>query len=432
MKINQIAKPLRREERINPNKEYKILGLRLEGRGLFLREQKFGREIKSDRLFKIKKGDFIYSRLFGWRGSFDIVSEKFDNCFVSSEFPTFILDENQVNAEYLLKYFLLPSILREVERLCEGTTKASRNRFKENKFLNFNIELPPINNQIEIKNKLNTFSNKNKSFNEIQSSNIGFVSSLRQQILQEAVQGKLISQDPKDESASELLKKIKVEKEKLIKEGKIKKGKELPSISEDEIPYEIPKGWEWCNLDNLGDTQTGTTPSTSNSNYFNGNIPFIKPADISNKRINYFNESLTEEGLKQGRLIPKDSLMMVCIGGSTGKTFYTDRECSCNQQINTIKGLGGIMGKFLFHFTSSSYFQERVWSLSTGSATNIINKQKWASIPFPLPPLSEQKRIVEKVDKLMAYCDELEKQVKENQVNSEKLMESVLGESFGR
>jgi len=253
---------------------------------------------------------------------------------------------------------------------------------------------------------------------------------LKQSILQEAVQGKLIPQDLKDEPAKELLKKIKKEKEKLIKEGKIKKGKELPAIEEDEIPYELPEGWVWCRLGDLGETQTGTTPSTNNSNYFNGNIPFIKPADISKNGINYFNESLTEEGLNHGRLIPKDSLMMVCIGGSTGKSFFTDRDCSCNQQINTLKGSMGITGKFLFYFTSSTYFQDSVWNLSTGSATNIINKQKWASIPFPLPPLPEQKRIVAKVDELMKSCDELEEQVKKNKKSSELLMSAVLRESF--
>ena len=256
------------------------------------------------------------------------------------------------------------------------------------------------------------------------------ISQLRQSILQEAVSGKIVPQNPKDESASELLKKIKSERQKLINEGKIRKEKQLSPISEDDIPYQLPKGWEWVRLGDLGETQTGTTPSTTKSEYFGGIIPFIKPADICPNGINYSNGSLTEEGLNQGRLIPPDSLMMVCIGGSTGKSYYSDRDCSCNQQINTIKGLCGLSGKFLFYFTASPYFQGRVWTQSTGSATNIINKQKWASIPFPLPPLSEQRCIIEKVDQLMKLCDELEAKIKENQTNSELLMEAVLKEAF--
>lgn len=84
----------------------------------------------------------------------------------------------------------------------------------------------------------------------------------------------------------------------------------------------------------------------------------------------------------------------------------------------------------MHYFTSSPFFQERIWSQSTGSATNIINKQKWASILFPLPPLKEQRRVVEKIDKLMKYCDELEEKIKENKKNSELLMETILKETL--
>jgi len=105
------------------------------------------------------------------------------------------------------------------------------------------------------------------------------VQKLREMILQLAVQGKLVPQDPKDEPASVLLEKIKAEKERLLKEGKIKKSKSLPSIKLGEIPYEIPIGWEWIRLGEMGFTQTGTTPSKSNPAYFGKYIPFIKPAD---------------------------------------------------------------------------------------------------------------------------------------------------------
>ncbi|WLF70974.1 restriction endonuclease subunit S [Clostridium septicum] len=235
------------------------------------------------------------------------------------------------------------------------------------------------------------------------------VKKLREMILDLAVRGKLVEQDPNDEPASVLLERIKKEKERLIKEKRIKKEKPLAEISEEEKPFELPDGWKWTRLGDIGITQTGTTPSTKNEEYFNGDIPFIKPADISGNGIIYTNESLTELGLKNGRLIPKNSVMMVCIGGSIGKNYFTSMDCSCNQQINAITPLANVDSKFIHYTVSSRYFFNKVLEISTGSATPIINKSKWEQIILQFPPLEEQKRIVEKVDSLMSFCDKLEK-----------------------
>jgi type I restriction enzyme S subunit len=248
---------------------------------------------------------------------------------------------------------------------------------------------------------------------------------LNQAILQEAVQGKLVPQDPKDEPASELLKRIKAEK---AKSGK--KEKPLPPIKPEEIPFEIPENWVWCRLGEIGTTQTGTTPPTANKEFFGKDIPFIKPADISLSGINYENEGLTWSGLEKGVLIKADSLMMVCIGGSTGKSNYTNRDVSCNQQINAIKGLCGITGQFLQYFLQSPYFQKAIWAKSSGGTTPIVNKSKWESIPIPLPPLSEQKRIVAEIEKQFAKTKQLKEHIIANQQATEQLLKALLHQAF--
>lgn len=235
--------------------------------------------------------------------------------------------------------------------------------------------------------------------------------SLRNVILQLAIEGKLVDQDPSDEPASELLKKIKAERDQLVAEKKIKKPKKLEPIIEDEIPFEIPGSWEWVRLVDYGYSQTGTTPSTKKSEFYNGAIPFIKPADITPKSIRYSNESLSELGLSAGRSIEKGSNMMVCIGGSTGKSFYTDRQVSCNQQINTLTPLADIDCKFTHYILTSSYFYEKVWELSTGTATPIINKSTWDSIVVPMPPLQEQRKIIQCVESLMNTINDLEERL---------------------
>lgn len=300
------------------------------------------------------------------------------------------------------------------------------------------VPVPPISEQksfIELFNKLNDSSTKLQSEFLNQSS---YLSLLRQAILQEAIEGKLTAawrkKNPKlisgDNHASKLLEKIKTEKERLIKEGKIRKDKPLLPITKGEEMFALPYGWVWCRLGDWGVTQTGTTPSTFDTANTGCFIPFIKPADISLKSIDYANEGLSEKGLEDGRLILKGSVLMVCIGGSIGKSYFTDRNVSCNQQINCITPLARIESKLLQFFLQSKYFQFEVWDKAMKSSTPIINKGKWEAIPLPMPTLAEQQAIVERVEKLMAIIDELGKQVTDRKDKSERLMQSVLREAF--
>ena len=273
------------------------------------------------------------------------------------------------------------------------------------------IPLPSVAEQLRIVQKVDELFEIIDELSENKEAMIKNISDTRNKVLQLAIQGKLVEQNPEDTPVSVLLEEIRKEKETLIKEKKIKKEKPLPEITEEEKPFEIPKGWEWVRLGEIGVTQTGTTPSTSKSEYFNGEVPFIKPADISSKGINFDNESLTLLGLEKGRRIEKDSVLMVCIGGSIGKSYYTDRLCSCNQQINSITPLMNINNKLIYYFISTQYFYNKVIETATGTATPIIKKSNWEKIIIPLPSVAEQQRIVKKVDEIMAYLDELEKTI---------------------
>ena len=257
------------------------------------------------------------------------------------------------------------------------------------------------------------------------------VNKLRHVILQLAVQGKLVPQDPNDEPASELLKRIKAENEKLITEGKLKKENPLPPIKPDEIPYEVPKGWEWVRLRELGQTQTGTTPPTSNHEYFGSDYPFIKPADISDKGIKYNSgEGLSQKGIEKGRLVKALSVLMVCIGGSIGKVNFVDRDCSCNQQINVITPYNGVDYLLINYFMASPYFQNEVIKNAPSTTLPILSKGKWEVILVPLPPFAEQNRIVSKINQLMKLCDELKSKLQQSQKDNELLMQAFLQKVF--
>ncbi|MCX9039759.1 restriction endonuclease subunit S, partial [Citrobacter portucalensis] len=146
------------------------------------------------------------------------------------------------------------------------------------------------------------------------------IDALKQTILQLAVMGKLVPQDPNDEPAYELLKRIEQEKAQLVKEGKIKKQKPLPPVSDKEKPFELPKGWEWCRIAELGICSTGKTPSTSNSSYYSGKIPFLGPGDITpDGCISIGEKFVSVDGAEKSTIAYKNDILTVCIGGSIGK-----------------------------------------------------------------------------------------------------------------
>lgn len=236
------------------------------------------------------------------------------------------------------------------------------------------------------------------------------ISKLRELILELAVRGKLVPQDANDEPASILLEKIAAEKAQLIKKKIIKKTKPLPLISSEDKPYELPVSWAWIRLGDTGISSTGKTPKTSETKFFNGDIPFIGPGQITTNNVILTPEkTLTEEGLEQSTEALEKDIMMVCIGGSIGKSAVVDRRIGFNQQINSIRPLL-VNHKYLLFSLQAKDFYSRLISESTGSATPIINRGKWDLLLIGLPPLAEQQRIVAKVDELMLLCDQLEQQ----------------------
>ena len=256
---------------------------------------------------------------------------------------------------------------------------------------------------------------------------------LKNSILQMAVEGKLVPQHPNDEPASILLERIREEKHRLIAEGKAKFPKGGESVIyfgsdgspyekrvdakrrvlsdkciADEVPFEeLPEGWAWARLETLGILQTGKTPSTQKNDFFNGDIPFITPGDITYENtLLQVKRSLTTLGAQYSRCIRSGSVLQVCIGGSTGKTAQAITGCAFNQQINSLTCCIAQMDGYAFCILTSPVVQNRLRLLGSGTATPIINKSVWGQFLLPIPPLAEQRRIVERVGELMPLVEE--------------------------
>lgn len=271
------------------------------------------------------------------------------------------------------------------------------------------IPLPPLEEQHRIVAKIEEIlpyiDQYDKAYTKLEAFNKKFPEDMKKSILQMAMQGKLVEQRPEEGTADELYEQIVAEKARLIKDGKIKKEKPLPEITEDEIPFEIPSSWKWVRLSQAGFTQTGNTPSKTHPEYFGSTIPFVGPGDIANGKIS-FSKGLSETGRAVARVAYANSILQVCIGGSIGKCAICNQEVTFNQQINIIYPVISL-SKYLYYVLDSSYFKEFMRNNAGGTATPIINRSVWDSIVVPLPPLEEQKRIVAKIEELLPYCNQL-------------------------
>ena len=236
---------------------------------------------------------------------------------------------------------------------------------------------------------------------------------LRQKILDLAIHGKLVQQDPNDEPASVLLERIRDEKERLIKEGKIKRPKKSKATSDkphyENVPFEVPSSWVWTTLGDIAEIITGNTPSKDIKEYYSGNIPFFKPTDLE-QGINtkYSKDRLTPLGFEQSRKLPANSVLVTCIGATIGKTGLTTVEGTCNQQINAIIPTSAILAKFLFYVCVSDYMQHEIKANASATTLPILNKANFSKIAITIPPLQEQSRIVKSIEHWLSLVDCIE------------------------
>ena len=275
------------------------------------------------------------------------------------------------------------------------------------------LPIPPLAEQHRIVTKIEVFLPKVEEYGKAQDAlnklNIELPERLKKSILQEAIEGRLVPQDPNDEPASVLLDKIRQEKAQLVKAGKLKKKDLIEApISEDEIPFNIPESWEWGKVNFAGEVITGGTPSKSESKYYGNDYPFYKPADLE-QGINTINsvDSLSLEGYNHSRKLPKDSILVTCIG-SIGKTGLIRKEGTCNQQINAIiPNLRLFVPEYLYYYILSPTFQEAMQENSSSTTLSILNKNKFSQLLLAIPPLAEQHRIVEKLEQLLGENEKL-------------------------
>ena len=350
------------------------------------------------------KGNVLYSKLRPYLNKCVIAPK---NGFCTSEILPLDFGE-QIYNKYAQLYLMSPFFVDYTNSLSFGV-KMPRLGTEDGKKALF--PLPPLSEQKRIVDAIEKFmpliEEYGKKETELKAFNEQIGTFTKKAILQEAVQGKLVPQIAAEGNAKKLLEEIKKEKAKLIKEGKLKKEKPLPEISENEIAFDIPESWRWCRLGEIGDWKAGSTPSRSNPELYNGNIPWLKTGDLTDGDINEIPECISEKALESCsmRLNPIGSVLIAMYGATIGKLGILKIEATTNQACCACVPYNGIYNKYLFYYLMSQKkdFTEK----AEGGAQLNISREKLVVHLLPLPPYEEQKRIVNAIEKLLPLCEKL-------------------------
>lgn len=250
------------------------------------------------------------------------------------------------------------------------------------------------------------------------------IGKLQELILDMAVKGRLVPQDPNDEPASMLLEKIKAEKESLIKEKKIKKEKQPPSVAEEDINYELPRGWSWVKLGQIGQIVGGGTPNTKVAEYFSENeVAWLTPADLNGLKDKYIGSGrryISKLGLEKSsaQLLPKGSVLFSS-RAPIGYVAIALNDLSTNQGFKSCVPYILELNEYLYYYLK--HIAKKVDEKASGTTFKEVSGKIVSNLSLALPPLNEQKRIVKKVDQLMSFCEELKKRLEKKQKREERL-----------
>ena len=373
-----------------------------------------------------------------------------------------------INKDYFL-YFLNTKLYKD--EILNKASATGQPKMNKNEFRSLTFSLPPLNEQkrivekldylMEFCDKLEAHLEKKVKFGSLSAKSVlnsvsncssyeeleealrfiienfkdltlsdGAVKELKNAILSLAVRGKLVPQDESDEPASVLLERIREDKESFVKAKRIKKDKSLPEIGDTERLFDIPKTWIWDRLPNITIFQEG--PGILAKDFREKGIPLIRLSGmktnvVSLEGCNYLDEEMVSEKWAHFKLDIGD--IVVSSSASMGKVAIVDEStvgCIPYTGLIRFKMLGGLNDKYFIYFMQSPEYIGQINAQKSGTTIKHYGPTHLKKMIMPLPPVNEQKRIVEKVEKLMQLCDELELRIEKSKKYSEKLMESIL------
>ncbi|EAI3905359.1 restriction endonuclease subunit S [Campylobacter lari] len=340
-----------------------------------------GLKNSSAKLFK--KGTLLYS-IFATLGEVAILDI---DATTNQAIAGINIKENNINSLYLM--YFLRSIKDEI---CSKGRGVAQNNLNLTILKQIKIPLPPLQEQERIVGILDESFAKIDESIKILEQDLLNLDELMQSTLQKAF-------DPLKDNAKE--------------------------------NYKLPQGWEWKSLGEIGEIITGTTPSKNNPNFYGNEYPLFKPSDLNGDMIIKFaSDNLSKLGFDNARNLPKDTILVVCIGASIGKVGLSGVNGSCNQQINAIIPNSAFVSKYLFFVCLSNYFQEILKKNASQTTLPIINKTEFSKLQIPMPSLKEQEQIASYLDELSSNVKNLKQNYQMQIKNLQELKKSLLDKAF--
>ena len=350
----------------------------------------------------------------------------------SNPFPIAVADSHvtvlrplNVLSDYIYKYIMSPHVQVGFEDLCDGST--NQKELSLTTVCDFLVPLPSQSEQARISSTVQKLLEIIEAIENDKTDLSDLIKQTKDKVLDLAIRGKLVSQDPNDEPADKLLEEIREEREKLIKEGKLKRDKNETFIYknsddnsyyeqidgetvciDDDLPFEIPNSWRWCRLGNIGDWGAGATPNRNKPEYYNnGMIPWLKTGDLNDGYINTIPEYITEQALKETSVCikPKGTILIAMYGATIGKLGILNIDSTTNQACCACQCIY-INNLYLFYYLMSQ--RNNFKKMGLGGAQPNISRELLVNYYFALPPINEQLKIVSKIKDIFAQLDTIQ------------------------
>ncbi len=438
VKIGDFLKRIKRPVQIVDDVEYKLVTIRINHKGVALRELKRGAEVKSN-MYEVRNGDFVLSGIDARNGAFGIISEELDGAIVTNDYWYFNVDEAIIDKQFFLTLTSTSWFDEICKRGSDGTTQ--RIRLQKDKFFDQEIMLPSIEEQKLLAKKVNAIQKKQLAISEEIAQQKELVTKLKQSILQDAISGKLTQEwranNPNIEPATQLLKQIKATKQQQIKEGKLRKEKPLDPIDESTLPFPIPPTWTWCRLGDFGILKRGKSkhrPRNDKQLFERGTYPFIQTGDVAKARnnndlITTINGYYNDFGLKQSEMQTIGTLC-ITIAANIAECGFLGFEACVPDSIVCFSSIHNCSEKYVYYYLAIA--KKELEKYAPATAQKNINLGILNDLLIPIPPIDEQKLIVDMIYRKLHTCRNIESQIDNTTQTAQQLTKSILTETFER
>jgi type I restriction enzyme S subunit len=420
---------------VDPSAEYPLLGIRLDAQGPFHRETVVGTQTSATRLYEVRTGDFIYSRLFAWRGAFGLIRHELDGFFVSNEFPTFRANDDRLDLRFLFYWLRLPDVLRRVEADCTGSTPLTRNRYKEQFFLNLEIPLPSLDQQRRIVAKIDALAAKIDEARALQQQSSIINNSFWSAALNAAFKGELVPNNVATQSAQELLAYSAAAYATFIETKANNAHPHKPRMLA-EGSYQLPVGWAWTTLGSvlthLVDCVNDTPDfADSDTGYIGLKSTNIRPYLLDLRQKWFVSESDFRSWNRRETPLAGD--IVLTREAPVGYACMVPKNivCCLTQRLMLLRVASEVMlPDLLLHYLNSPVFLDQVIEHSRGLTTPHIRVQDAPNFLLPLPPMSHQRAIVSQLDKLQSKFRQMRGLGSETAKELDAMLPAILDKAF--